>query len=156
VDDRRVISGIVHMLKSGAALARLPAGVRAVHDGLQPLQPLQPLEPARHLDEDVKALTGHTGIWTGDVAIDATSIKAHRSAAGAKGGLPPKHRPLPRRIVGRDRDFNGRCPIGECDFALNIFWTIETSPSPVASDHQQLFRAQPRWRPITLSRPQTG
>jgi transposase len=33
-----------------------------------------------------KALTGHTGIWTGDAAIDSTSVKAHRSAAGAKGG----------------------------------------------------------------------
>ena len=37
VDDRRVISGIVHMLRSGRALARLPGGLRALHDGLQPL-----------------------------------------------------------------------------------------------------------------------
>ena len=33
-----------------------------------------------------KALTGHTGIWIGEAAIDSTSVKAHRSAAGAKGG----------------------------------------------------------------------
>ena len=40
VDDRRVLSGIVHMLQSGA-LARLPCGLRAVHDDLQSIQPLE-------------------------------------------------------------------------------------------------------------------
>ena len=34
-----------------------------------------------------EAVTGHNGIWgAGTVAIDATHVKAHRSAAGAKGG----------------------------------------------------------------------
>lgn len=32
-----------------------------------------------------EALTGYSGVW-GSVAIDSTSIKVHRSAAGAKGG----------------------------------------------------------------------
>jgi len=32
-----------------------------------------------------EALTGHSGVW-GSTAIDSTSIKVHRSAAGAKGG----------------------------------------------------------------------
>jgi hypothetical protein len=32
-----------------------------------------------------KALTGHSGIYS-SAAIDSTSVKAHRSAAGAKGG----------------------------------------------------------------------
>lgn len=31
------------------------------------------------------ALTGHTGIYS-SASIDATPVKAHRSAAGAKGG----------------------------------------------------------------------
>ena len=35
------------------------------------------------------ALTGHTGIY-GSAAIDATHVKAHRSAAGAKGGTSPR------------------------------------------------------------------
>ena len=35
---------------------------------------------------DDEALTGHSGVWSGDAAIDSTSVKAHRSAAGAKGG----------------------------------------------------------------------
>ena len=34
VDDRRVISGIVHMLRSGAPLARLPGRLRSLHDGV--------------------------------------------------------------------------------------------------------------------------
>jgi hypothetical protein len=32
----------------------------------------------------LEALTGHSGVW-GTMAIDAPHIKAHRSAAGAKG-----------------------------------------------------------------------
>ena len=36
-----------------------------------------------------EALTGHSGVW-GTVAIDATHIKAHRSAGGAKGGRSRK------------------------------------------------------------------
>jgi hypothetical protein len=40
VDDRRVISGIMHMPAFGCPLARLSARVRALHDGLQPLRAL--------------------------------------------------------------------------------------------------------------------
>jgi len=87
VDDRRVISGIVHMLKSGARWRDCPAEFgpyttvynrfnRWSRQGLW----LQMFE----------ALTGHSGIFDG-VAIDATHVKAHRSAGGAKGG--PSRRP---------------------------------------------------------------
>ncbi len=41
-----------------------------------------------------EVLTGYSGAW-GTVAIDATHIKAHRSAAGAKGG-PSRKPSLPR------------------------------------------------------------
>lgn len=82
VDDRRVISGIVHMLKSGARWRDCPEEFgpytkvynrfnRWSRQGLW----LKMFE----------ALTGHDGIFDG-AAIDATHIKAHRSAAGAKGG----------------------------------------------------------------------
>ena len=82
VDDRRVISGIVHMLKSGARWRDCPPEFgpyttvynrfnRWSRQGLW----LQMFE----------ALTGHNGIFDG-AAIDATHVKAHRSAAGAKGG----------------------------------------------------------------------
>jgi transposase len=37
VDDRRVISGIVHVLKSGCRWQRLPLVLRSADDNLQPL-----------------------------------------------------------------------------------------------------------------------
>ncbi|WP_408611022.1 IS5 family transposase [Caulobacter hibisci] len=91
VDDRRVISGIVHMLKSGARWRDCPPEFgpyttvynrfnRWSRQGLW----LRMFE----------ALTGHNGIFDG-AAIDATHIKAHRSAAGAKGG--------PSQAIGRSR-----------------------------------------------------
>ncbi len=45
-DDRRVISGIVHVLKAGCRWQRLPGRLRAFDDGLQSLSPL---DDARHL-----------------------------------------------------------------------------------------------------------
>ena len=36
-DDRRIISGIIHVLQSGLSVAGLSAGVRSLDDGLQPL-----------------------------------------------------------------------------------------------------------------------
>jgi transposase len=44
-DDRRVISGIVHVLKTGLSVAGLPGRLRAFNDGLQSLSPL---DDARH------------------------------------------------------------------------------------------------------------
>ena len=38
VDDRRVISGLLHVLKTGCRWARLPLEVRTSHNDLQPLQ----------------------------------------------------------------------------------------------------------------------
>jgi len=45
-----------------------------------------------------EALTGHSGLY-GSVAIDATHIKAHRSAAGGKGG--PSAKPSAARAAAR-------------------------------------------------------
>ena len=85
VDDRRVISGIVHMLRSGARWRDCPAAYgpyttiynrfnRWSRQGIW--------------YEMFEALTGSTGIIS-TVAIDSSYIKAHRSAAGAKGGPSP-------------------------------------------------------------------
>ena len=82
VDDRRIISGIVHMLRSGARWRDCPAVYgpyttvynrfnRWSRQGLW----LQIFE----------ALTGQNPIH-GLAMIDSTHIKAHRSAGGAKGG----------------------------------------------------------------------
>ena len=82
VDDRRVISGIVHMLRIGARWRDCPpeyGPYTTIYNRFH-----------RWSRQGVwfavfEALTGHSGAW-GSVAIDSTSIKVHRSAAGAKGG----------------------------------------------------------------------
>ena len=82
VDDRRVISGIIHMLRSGGRWRDCPAAYgpyttiynrfnRWSRQGIW--------------FEMFEALTGSTGL-IGTVAIDSSTIKAHRSAAGGKGG----------------------------------------------------------------------
>lgn len=48
-----------------------------------------------------QALTGYSGTCS-SAAVDSSSVKAHRSAAGAKGGLLPEHRPLQRRADDQD------------------------------------------------------
>lgn len=54
-----------------------------------------------------EALTGSTGI-TATVSIDSIHIKAHRSAAGARGGLRPGHRQLAGRAHHQDPCRRGR------------------------------------------------
>lgn len=94
VDDRRVISGIVHMLRIGARWRDCPAEYG----------PYTTIYNRFHRwgRQGVwfaifEALTGHSGVW-GASAIDSTSIKVHRSAAGAKGG--PSSKPSALRGVG--------------------------------------------------------
>jgi transposase len=86
VDDRRVISGIIHMLKTGARWRDCPAAYG----------PYTTIYNRYHRWSlqgvwfDVfQALTGSSGVWRGGGAIDATHIKVHRSASGAKGAEPP-------------------------------------------------------------------
>ena len=97
VDDRRVISGIVHMLRSGARWRDCPPEYgpyttiynrfnRWSRQGLW--------------FEMFEALTGSTGV-IGTVAIDSSHIKAHRSAAGGKGG--PFGKPSAARAAGARR-----------------------------------------------------
>ena len=97
VDDRRVISGIVHMLRSGARWRDCPAAYgpyttiynrfnRWSRQGLWL--------------EIFQALTGHSGIYDGSAMIDSTHIKAHRSAGGGKGG-PISKRSGNRAVAGR-------------------------------------------------------
>jgi transposase len=88
VDDRRVISGIVHMLRIGARW----------RDGPAEYGPHTTIYNRFHRWSRqgvwfavFEALTGYSGAW-GSVAIDSTSIKVHRSAAGAKGG--PSRKPV--------------------------------------------------------------
>jgi transposase len=95
VDDRRVISGIVHMLRSGARWRDCPA----VYGPYTTIYNRFNRWSRQGLWFAIfEALTGHSGIY-GLAAIDSTHIKAHRSAAGGKGGLSSKPS-APREVAG--------------------------------------------------------
>jgi transposase len=83
VDDRRVISGIMHMLHTGARWRDCPAAYgpyTTIYNRFNRWS-------RQGIWSDIfYALTGSTGRF-GTMAVDSTHIKAHRSAAGAKGGL---------------------------------------------------------------------
>ncbi len=91
VDDRRVLSGIVHMLRSGARWRDCPP-----HYGPYTTIYNRFNRWSRQgiWSEIFEALTGSTGM-IGTAAIDSSHIKAHRSAAGGKGG------PTARRSAAR-------------------------------------------------------
>src|ERR1700691_3882469 len=94
VDDRRVISGIVRMLRSGARW-------RDCHVGYGPYTTIYH-RFKRWSGQGLcfaifEALTGHSGIY-GLAAIDSRHIKAHRSAAGGNGG--PLSKPSALREAG--------------------------------------------------------
>jgi transposase len=90
VDDRRVISGIVHMLRSGARWRDCPA----IYGPYTTIYNRFNRWSRQGLWFAIfEALTGHSGIY-GLAAIDSTHIKAHRSAAGGKGGLSSKRSAL--------------------------------------------------------------
>jgi transposase len=86
VDDRRVISGIVHMLRSGARWRDCPAEYgpyTTIYNRFN-----------RWSRQGVwlgifEALTGKTALIS-TASIDSSHIKAHRSAAGGKGGPSTK------------------------------------------------------------------
>jgi transposase len=95
VDDRRVISGIVHVLKSGGRWADAPREVYG---------------PKKTLYNRFVRWAGK-GVWTGlfealaragrppaQVLIDSSAVKAHRCASGAKGRSRAK--PLAARGAG--------------------------------------------------------
>jgi len=82
VDDRRVISGIIHMLKTGARWRDCPAAYgpyTTIYNRFNRWS-------KQGVWEDVfYVLTGSSGV-IGAASADSTHVKAHRSAAGAKGG----------------------------------------------------------------------
>jgi len=82
VDDRRVISGIIHMLRSGGRWRDCPV---AYGPYTTIYNRFNRWSRQGVWFEIFQALTGSTGLL-GTVAIDSSTIKAHRSAAGGKGG----------------------------------------------------------------------
>lgn len=92
VDDRRVLSGIVHALKSGGRWSDCPPAYgpkKTLYNRF-----------VRWADQGVweaifHALAGQEAL-PDRLFLDATLVRAHRSAGGAKGGLWPMVSAVPR------------------------------------------------------------
>ena len=98
VDDRRVISGIIHMLKCGGRWADCPSEYgpsTTVYNRWNRWS-------RRGIWPGILAALTEEGWIAGTGQIDSSYIKAHRSAGGAKGGRGPM--PLASHVaVGRPR-----------------------------------------------------
>jgi transposase len=97
VDDRRVISGIVHVLKSGARWVDAPA----VYGPRKTLYNRFVRWAAKGVWSAIfHALASAEGP-PAQVLIDSSAVKAHRCASGGKGGSSP--RPSAARAAGGPR-----------------------------------------------------
>ena len=94
VDDRRVISGIVHVLKSGGRWADAPA----VYGPRKTLYNRFVRWAAKGVWTDIFHALASAGGPPAEVLIDSSAVKAHRCAAGGKGGSAA------RRLAGRAAD----------------------------------------------------
>jgi transposase len=96
-DDRRVISGIVHVLRSGCRWRDCPAEygpATTVYNRFNRWS-------RRGFWRAVLAALAEEGWITETAALDSTYIRTHRSAHGGKGG--PRRRPSVRRAAARQR-----------------------------------------------------
>ena len=85
VDDRRVISGILHRFREGCRWRALPPEYGPYTTCLQPLEPLEPARPlASYLCRPRRLRRSAARV----TLIDSSGVKAHRSAAGAEKGVP--------------------------------------------------------------------
>lgn len=91
VDDRRVISGIVHVLKSGGRWADAPAA----YGPKKTLYNRFVRWAAKDVWTDIFHALASAGGPPAEVLIDSSAVKAHRCASGGKGGSAA------RRSAGR-------------------------------------------------------
>ena len=97
VDDRRVISGIVHVLKSGCRWSDCPEAygpATTIYNRFARLA-------RRGIWENLFRELAGSGRSADTQMIDSTHVKAHRSAAGGKGGS--RNRLLAARAAGATR-----------------------------------------------------
>lgn len=83
VDDRRVISGILHVLKTGCRWQDCPAAYgppTTIYNRFNRWS-------RRRLWTDILDALVAKGVLALSASIDSTYVKAHRSAHGGKGGL---------------------------------------------------------------------
>ncbi|WP_183513433.1 IS5 family transposase [Methylobacterium brachythecii] len=83
VDDRRVISGIVHELKSGG---RWPDAPREIYGPKKTLYNRFVRWAEKGVWVELFETLAHAGGPPAQVLIDSSAVKAHRCAAGGKGG----------------------------------------------------------------------
>ncbi|MBP2302449.1 transposase [Azospirillum picis] len=86
VDDRRVISGIVHVLKSGGRWTDAPP----VYGPCKTLYNRFVRWASKGVWEDIFHALAAAGGPPAQVMIDSTAVRAHRSASGGKGGSVPR------------------------------------------------------------------
>lgn len=103
VDDRRVISGIVHVLRSGGRWSDAPA----VYGPRKTLYNRYVRWAVRGVWRKLFLTLAAEAGPPAHVMIDSSAVKAHRSAAGGKGGAQPGGRPLPRRAHHQDPRAHG-------------------------------------------------
>ena len=94
VDDLRVISGIVHVLKSGGRWIDAPA----VYGPRKTLYNRFVRWAAKGVWIDIFHALAAAGGPPAEVLIDSSAVKAHRSASGGKGGST--HRRSAARAAG--------------------------------------------------------
>ena len=97
VDDRRVISGIVHVLKSGGRWVDAPQ----VYGPRKTLYNRFVRWAAKGVWIDIFHALASAGDPPAEVLIDSSAVKAHRCASGGKGGS--KIRRLADHVVGEPR-----------------------------------------------------
>ena len=98
VDDLRVISGIVHVLKSGGRWIDAPA----VYGPRKTLYNRFVRWAAKGVWTDIFHALAAAGGPPAEVLIDSSAVKAHRSASGGKGGSG-RRRSAARAVGARPR-----------------------------------------------------
>ena len=86
VDDRRVISGIVHVLKSGGRWADAPA----VYGPRKTLYNRFVRWAAKGIWSNIFRSLASAGGPPAEILLDSSAVKAHRCAGGGKGGNSPR------------------------------------------------------------------
>ena len=98
MDDRRVISGILHVLKAGCRWPNVP-------DAYGPPTTIYNRSnrwARRGVWQRILAAVAASGNVPAELSLDSTHVKAHRSAAGGKGGSGAR-RSDARVVVARPR-----------------------------------------------------
>jgi len=106
VDDCRVISGIIHVLKSGGRWSDAP---RDVYGPKKTLYNRFVRWAQKGVWTDLSETLARVGGPPAQVLIDSSAVKAHRCASGGKGGSKLR-RSAARGAVARPR--STRSPIG--------------------------------------------